>query len=236
SQNPFDIDREKFVYYDGIFPQGKWLTLEVKEGQVTVANSAKHSVFDVTVIDHREAGRLRIARSGELRPGALFQPVDFESGTAEKGSAAAAKKLAGQLVMAGLFADESQALADFWKKDLFETAGLHVCFRLPQEEYEKRLPMTLAPRPARLVRVGLVVQTFPDPALAEKVAALVKELDSEDFKVREAAQKKLQDMGRSVYGQLVRLRKTELPAEVRIRVEAVLAELDSARAFPQQRE
>ena len=32
SQNQLDIDREKFVYYDGIFPQGKWLKIEVRPG------------------------------------------------------------------------------------------------------------------------------------------------------------------------------------------------------------
>jgi hypothetical protein len=233
SQNQFDIDREKFVYYDGIFPQGKWLKVEAVDGKITVTNQVKHSVFDVTVIDHRDEKPIRIARNGELRPGAEFTPTEFETGSGDEFAAQAAKKLTGQLVMAGLFEDEAQALSDLWKKELYEASGLHVCFRLPQEEYEKRLPMTLSPHPASLVRVGLVVQTTPDPELGEKVAALIKELDAEDFAVREAAQKKLQAMGRGIYGHLMRLRRMELPAEVRIRVDAVLAEIDSSRAFKQ---
>jgi len=52
----------------------------------------------------------------------------------------------------------------------------------------------------------------------------------------EAAQKKLKAMGRGIYGELVRLQKTDLAPEVRIRVRAVLAEIDSSLAFPQQRE
>jgi hypothetical protein len=235
SQNQFDIDREKFVYYDGIFPQGKWLKLEATGNKVTVANSVKHSAFDVTIIDHR-GEKTRIARIGELKPGAEFVPAEFDSGSGEEFSAEAAKKLTGQLVMAGLFEDEAQALADLWKKELFETPGLHLCFRLPQEEYEKRLPMTISPRPESLVRVGLVVQSLPDPALGEKVAALVKELDAEDFAAREAAQKKLKTMGRSIYGHLIRLQKTDVPPEVKIRLRSILAEIDTALAFPQERE
>lgn len=235
SQNQFDIDREKFVYYDGIFPQGKWLTLEAAGGKVTVTNAVKHPVFDVTVIDHRD-DKTRIARIGELQPGAKFVPAEFDSGSGDKFAADAAKKLTGQLVMAGLYEDEAQALAELWKKELFETPGLHLCFRLPQEEYEKRLPMTISPKPESLVRVGLVVQSLPNPALGEKVAALVKELDGENFGTREAAQKKLKGMGRQIYGHLIRLQKTELPAEVKIRVRAILAEIDSSLAFPQQRE
>lgn len=236
SQNQFDIDREKFVYYDGIFPQGKWLKLAEAGGKVAVTSQIKHSVYDVTVIDHRDEKQVRIARLGELRPGDEFQPTDFETGTGEEFSAQAVKKMTDQLVMAGLFEDEAQVLAELWKKELFDSPGLHFCFRLPQEEYEKRLPMTLSPKPNSLVRVGLVVQTLPDPKLAEKLAALVKELDADDFTVREAAQKKLKAMGRGIYGELVRLQKTELPPEVRIRVQAVLAEFDSSNAFPKPKE
>jgi hypothetical protein len=236
SQNQFDIDREKFVYYDGIFPQGKWLKIEAAEGKVTLSNQVKHSVFDVTVIDHRDEKKVSIARVGELQPGAKFMPTEFDSGNSDEFAVQAAKKLTGQLVMAGLFEDEAQVLAELWKKELFEESGLHVCFRLPQEEYEQRLPMTLSPRPASLVRVGLVVQTYPDPTLAEKIAVLVKELDADDFAAREAAQKKLKGMGRGIYGHLLRLQKTDLPAEARIRVRAVLAEIDSSLAFPQQPE
>ncbi|MFN0019196.1 MAG: hypothetical protein ACKVP0_13115 [Pirellulaceae bacterium] len=236
SQNQLDIDREKFVYYDGIFPQGKWLRIEEVGGKVVLASQVKHAVFDVTVIDHREERNIRIARVGELQPGKDFSPTFMEAGRGDEFVDQAVKKLTSQLVMAGLFEDEARVLAELWKKELFESPGLHVCFRLPQEEYEKRLPMTLSPKPNSLVRVGLVVQTLPDPALAEIVAALVKELDADDFTVREAAQKKLKGMGRSIYGELVRLQKTELPPEVRIRVRAILAEIDSSLAFPQQRE
>src|SRR5262249_40222759 len=33
-----DVDREKFVYYDGLFPQGKWLKIQVVKGQVRLTN------------------------------------------------------------------------------------------------------------------------------------------------------------------------------------------------------
>ena len=236
SQHPLDMERERFVYYDGIFPQGKWLKIAVADGTLTVSNQVKHPVFDVTVIDHRDEKQIRIARIGELQSGMDFTPAGFESGSGDEFATQAAKKLTSQLVMAGLFEDEAQVLTDLWRKELFEAPGLHVCFRLSQEEYERRLPMTLSPRAASLVRVGLVVQTHPDPALEEIVAALVKNLDADDFAAREVAQKKLQALGRPIYGHLMRLHKMDLSAEVRNRMRTILVEIDSSLAFPQQRE
>ena len=56
------------------------------------------------------------------------------------------------------------------------------------------------------------------------------------IKAANAAQKKLKAMGRGIYGCLVRLQKTDLPAEGRNRMRTILAEMDSSLAFPQRRE
>ena len=50
-----------------------------------------------------------------------------------------------------------------------------------------------------LVRVGLIYHGHCEPDLAERVLALAKLLDSDEFAVREKAQKELESMGRAAY-------------------------------------
>ncbi len=93
--------------------------------------------------------------------------------------------------------------------------------------------MTLTPKPEALVRVGLIYHGHCEPDLAERVLTLAKLLDSDEFAVREKAQKELESMGRAAYVHLVRLRKSpDLPLEVRKRIDALLEKWDARQAFP----
>jgi hypothetical protein len=228
-----DVDREKFVYYDGLFPQGKWLRVNVVRGEVRLTNQVKFPVYDVTVVDRRDPDKPRIGRLARLEAGAANREIECVAANAATFADDGAATLVKQLTAAGLYEDEARSLADLWKKELFETTGLHVFYRIPQEEYEKRLPMTLTPKAETLVRVGLVYHGHCEPDLAERVLVLAKLLDSDEFAVREKAQKQLEAMGRAAYVHLVRFRKSpDLPLEVRKRVDALLEKWDAGQAFP----
>jgi hypothetical protein len=228
-----DVDREKFVYYDGLFPQGKWLRINVAGGQVKLTNQVKFPVYDVTVVDRRDPEKPRIGRLARLEAGAENREIECVAANAGTFVDDNASALVKQLTAAGLYEDEARSLADLRKKDMFETTGLHVFYRIPQEEYEKRLPMTLTPKAETLVRVGLIYHAHCEPDLAERVLALARLLDSDEFAVREKAQKQLESMGRAAYVHLIRLRKSpDLPLEVRKRVDALLEKWDAQKAFP----
>jgi hypothetical protein len=230
---PNDVDREKFVFYDGLFPQGKWLRIEVVRGQVRLTSQVKFPVSDVTVVDRRDPNRPRIGRLARLEAGAENREIECVAADARSFTADNAATLVKQLTAAGLYEDEARSLVDLWKKEVFETTGLHVFYRIPQQEYEKCMPMTLTPKAETLVRVGLIYHGHCEPDLAERVLALVKLLDSEEFTVREKAQKELEGMGRAAYVHLVRLRKSpDLPLEVRKRIDALLEKWDARQAFP----
>ena len=109
-------------------------------------------------------------------------------------------------------------------------------YRLPQAEYERRLPLTLTPRAESLVRVGLVHHSHCEPDFAERVRKLVRQLDDGDFEAREGAQKKLQAMGPASSVHLLRLLKDEKSAEARRRIGELLANWDAKQAFPRQKE
>src|SRR5205085_1193023 len=63
---PIDVDHEKFVFYDGLFPQGKWLRVTVAKDRVALLSRVSHPVFDVTVIDRRGDGKVRVGRLDKL--------------------------------------------------------------------------------------------------------------------------------------------------------------------------
>jgi hypothetical protein len=229
---PIDVDREKFVFYDGIFPQGKWLRINVEKDRVSLQSQVKHPVHDVTVIDRRGAGKVRVARLAKIDAGVEVKGLEFKEIDRAKFATEAADVLVGQLVEAGLFKDEAGSLLAACKKDLLETDGVTVFYRLPQAEYERRLPLTLTPRAESLVRVGLVHHAHCEPEFATQVRRLVKQLDSAEFDEREAAQKKLQAMGPAAAVHLIRLREDEKSPEVLRRLNELLVNWDAKQAFP----
>ena len=228
-----DVDREKFVYYDGIFPQGKWLKVGVEKDRVALTSRVKFPVHDVTVIDRRGDDKVKVGRIDKLDAGAEVKELKWTEVERDRFAAGAAETLVKQLVAAGLFKDEAEALLAARRRDLLETDGVTVFYRLPQAEYEKRMPMTLAPRAESLVRVGLVFHPHCEPDFAKRVAEQVRRLDDDSFDVRHAARKKLEAMGPSVRVHLKRLSDNGgLSAEVRRHVEELIQRWDAKSAFP----
>jgi hypothetical protein len=218
-----DVEREKFVYYDGIFPQGKWLKFDVAKDKVTITNRVKHPVFDVTVVDRRDDATVRVGRIAKLEAGAAVKEVKFQEFTAAAFAADASETLVKQLVAAGLNEDEAGSLLDMWRKDMFETPGVCAFYRIPQSEYDVRMPLTITPRQEKVVRVGLVYHGHLEPDFAERVLELVKKLDSPKFADRDAATKKLLAIGPAALAQLQKLHgRNDLSVEVRERVDALI--------------
>ena len=218
----FGRENEGFVYYDGVFPRGRWVDVAARADAVSLTNRAAHPVFDVTVVDRRTEGKVRVGRIGELGAGAEMKAVEFADADPAAFAAEAAGTLTKQLAAAGLNPDEAASLTDLYRGDFFEAPGLQVFYRIPQAEYDRLLPMTLTPPAEKTVRVGLVFHPWHFPELAERVAALVRELDAEEFDAREAASRRLEELGPRAFPHLVRIRRDRLPAEVRDRIERLL--------------
>jgi hypothetical protein len=233
SRNPLDVEHEKFVYYDGIFPQGKWLKIDVEKDRVALKSQVKHPVFDVTVVDRR-GEKVRIGRIAKLDAGATITAVKFEEVDASRFSSETSDTLLKQLTGAGLYEDEAKSLVDLWKKELFETPGLNLFYRLPQEEYDVRLPMTLSVKPESVVRVGLVYHAHLEPDFAARILELAKQLDAERFGDRDAALKNLLAIGPAALVELQRLRdRKDLSIEVRERIDALIKKWNSKEGFDQ---
>src|SRR5262249_24725626 len=71
-----DVDRERFVYYDGLFPQGKWVRIDVVRGEVRLTSQVGFPVYDVTVVDRRNPDKPRIGRLARPEAGAKGRAVE----------------------------------------------------------------------------------------------------------------------------------------------------------------
>jgi hypothetical protein len=228
-----DAEREKFIFYDGLFPQGRWMKIVVDGDNVKLTSQVGHPVFDVTIVDRRK-DKPRIARIDKVDAKKTVDKVEFFEADASRFVAEGSKKLLEQLVFAGLYEDEAQTLIDSWKKDMFDTPGVSVFYRLPQSEYDARMPLTITPKPNSTVRVGLIYHGHLEPDFAERILEQVKRLDSERFADREAATKKLLQFGPAALVQLQRLQKSkDLSVEVRERLDVLIKKWNAKDGFDQ---
>jgi hypothetical protein len=224
-------EHEKFVYYDGLLPRGKWAEIAVEKEKIVVSNRADFPLLDLAVVDNRKPDQPRVARLARFDAKTDKKTLDFNDADPKMFADEAVKTLTKQLKDAGLQEDEGQALAVLWKTDLFQTEGVTLLYRLPQEEYDRLLPLTMKPRPEKLVRVGLVVHAHCEPDLAEKVKGLVTDLDSDDFQTRQGAHKRLEGLGQAAFIHMLRLREQAKSPEVKKRLDELIATYDAKAAF-----
>ena len=224
------VERDRLIYYDGLFPQRKWVKFDVVKDDVTLTNRVAHAVFDVTIVDRRSDDTLRIARIAKLDEGAKVK-AEFAAIPSSRFVSEAADTLAKQLTATGLNAGEAQALVDLSKQEFFDTPGLHAFYRIPQDEYDRLLPLAVIPKPDSLVRTGLVFHSHLEGDFAERILELVKQLDAPRFTVRDAARKKLQQIGPAAMVPLLKLKKTDLSTEVWKQVEDLLRQWNAKAAF-----
>jgi hypothetical protein len=224
-------EEEKFVYYDGFLASPKTAELGVAADQVSLTNRARHPLRDVTVVDRRVPGTIRVARVATVAAAAEVKALEFKDVAAERWPAAAVNELVSELTGAGLHEDEARAMAAVWKKDFFETEGLTLFYRLPAAEYDRLLPLTVRPRPEKIVRVMLVHHPHCEPDLSKRVMALVEQLDSGNFQERLDAHRRINALGRAAFVHLVRARNAKPSLEVTARLNKLLEAFESERAF-----
>jgi hypothetical protein len=234
SPNHADVERERFIYYDGLFPQGKWLKVTIDKERISITNRVKHPVFDLTMVDRRD-DNVRVARIAKMDAGQTIKEVEFAAVESARFPSESAETLVKQLVAAGLFEDEARSLVDLWKRELFETPGVNLFYRLPQEEYQARMPLSIEPKPGNVTRVGLIYHAHLEPDFAERILELVQKLDAARFAERDAAMKKLLAIGPAALVQLQRIREnTKLSVDVRERVDGLLKRWNAKDAFDRE--
>jgi len=221
---------EKFLFYRGL---GMFdLPLEVRTSgtgdavRLALHNRGEHALHGLFAIwvDH---GLIRHAALADLDAGATHEIDAAAAFTAKApladGVPSVKAAVADALVKEGLYAKEAQAMVNTWDKSYFRTEGLRILSVLPRTAVDAAIPIRIAPTPDDLVRVMVGRVEVLTPDMEERIAKQVAALDAKDEKAREAATAELDKLGRLKEPVLRRILSTSKSAEVRVRVEKLIA-------------
>jgi len=226
-------ETERFIYYDGLLPAPDHLQcIKVTDDSVTVKNTAKFPIGPLFFVDRRAERSKRDAawavRQEPIPPGAeVAIPLQAFQGGVPADIMTAVRQ---GLLDAGLFAEEANAILKIWHKRFFEASGLSAMHLLPEAEYNRMLPLTITPKPAKTVRVGIAYHPHIEqqPELAARATKLIADLDSAEFPVREAATQALEKIGPWAVPFIEKALKTDPSLETRQRLERILKRADAA--------
>ncbi|MGE5192799.1 MAG: hypothetical protein ACM3U2_09870 [Deltaproteobacteria bacterium] len=126
-----------------------------------------------------------------------------------------------RLAAAGLKEAEINLLHSLYAKHFFESDGMQLVFRMPQEAIDEMTPLTVEPENTKVKRVALVIARNVNPRLRDDVQKLVAELGDSSYAKREQAEKRLKDLGRLAIPSLKEALKNK-DLEVVMRAERLL--------------
>ncbi len=105
-------------------------------------------------------------------------------------------QLAESLVAAGLTPGEAELMLSLVSDSVLKSTELVVLVRLPQAAVDEKLPLVFYPAAAKTVRVPLLLVRKVDPRIQYEIQQLVVQLGSTAYSEREAADKRLRELGR----------------------------------------
>jgi hypothetical protein len=203
------LDCEKFIYYDGVMKAPAAPKVVRQKDALLLETENDFDLLDVLVIDRSLDGKtLSVGKkfiekiaAGKQSTRIDMQPIaDGEERKTKQ--AELMSELQTRLTAAGLNADESGSLIKVWRDGFLADKGLLVLYRIPQQTYEKWLPLTAKPEPKKSVRVGLVLHSHLEPELEAHVDSLITLLGSDEFEVREGARNALLKIGGAAFPML----------------------------------
>lgn len=158
-------------------------------------------------------------------PALVGEPVEMEMSAPLTADAeelkAVRQKLADSLQQQGFTEKEVELFMDRAAPAIFDAKELLVVCRLPADAIEERLPLVTYPAAQKTIRVAWVCSRNVDPKIKDEVKQLVAQLAAADYAEREAAEKRLLELGRLAVPALKEALKSSDP-EVQFRAERLL--------------
>lgn len=221
---------ERFIFYEATAFQEPVLTGKVSETELELKNAAVAGSGPVLVIVNDGVRRGWSAVQDVPADGSVkLARADCFKATDEAGLLAACRA---QWEAFGMTKEEARAIVEIWKPDLLNFKGFLVISRLPSALYEKIFPLEITPKPAELVRAGVIFDTLPGEAarinwlseLGKLMSAWGKDLGSEDFDTRAKAARAFAKLGDLATPELQKLADSP-DAETRTIAQRLLAAL-----------
>ena len=151
-------EQEKFLFYRGIGNFAAPLQVSLAGGneeQLFLFNHGKEDLAHLFVLQVRH-GEGRFVYVPRL-PGEMNSDVKLDPALKPRPLPELVKeiraRLRDSLVSEGLYEREATAMVNTWRDSWFEEPGLRVLYVLPRAWTDRVLPLTLEPKPRRIVRV-----------------------------------------------------------------------------------
>ena len=126
-----------------------------------------------------------------------------------------------RLVKTGLDRKQIDLLLSLYGPVIFGGDALLIAWRIPPSIVDDLTPLVAEPEPQKTVRVVLVVARNMDPVIEQTMQVLADQLGNPQYKVREAAEDKLKELG-SLAWPVLRKSMTAADPEVAFRAERLL--------------
>jgi hypothetical protein len=221
AREPAVAEYERFLFYRGLGDSRLPLRLSSARGGTLAVDrepSLGAGIRHVYVIRIENGRGVYRYRPG-LRPGWTVSGVIPGMEQAQplgEFTKSIADDLADRLTASGLFAKEARAMVNTWTSSYFQTDGIRVLFVLPQSWTDAFIPMTVIPKPEKVVRVMVGRIEMLTPEREQLAEAAVRSLADPDAGKRELAFAFLREQGRYVEPIIRRVQKTTTDENVRI--------------------
>ena len=167
------VETEKFIFYRGIANFDVPIqTKLLANGDVEVWNLAVEGALPSVILFESRGGKMGYRVAGELAKADTLSPPELTSDITS-----IRKELTKDLVRAGLFPKEAQAMVETWKDSWFEE-GSRVFYILPTGSVSAILPLRILPAPTHAVRVFVGRQELIDDASMAAVKTALEQNDT----------------------------------------------------------
>ena len=167
------VETEKFIFYRGVASFDVPIQTRVlANGDVELWNLGELGPLPAAILFESRNGKVGYRLAGELSRADTLSPPELSPNVD-----AVREELRKELVRAGLFPKEAQAMLDTWRDSWFEE-GTRVFYVLPARAIDAILPLKIHPAPTRTARVFVGRMEVIDRTTVDVVKAALASNDA----------------------------------------------------------
>jgi hypothetical protein len=196
-----DKQCERFLFYEGTAMQEPAVTATISADQLKLTNSGGDPTGQVMVIVHSgDKWYYRVLDAIKGGGEAVISKAEFLAKEFSEDQLLEACRSHWQQF--GMTQAEAKAIVKSWEPDLLHPWQILVISRMPAELYEKMFPLTVSPKPDKLVRVGVVFDRLKGkscanivPGLSDHIKDLREQAKADDQQKSKQAKSTLDELG-----------------------------------------
>ena len=168
-QNGQKTEYEKFLFYRGAGNFDLPLSVQLSNDQIKIKSAVPAQLGTIFLFENK-AGKIGFQAINLSR-----QETTIERSALTQSITTVFTELEKSLLAQGLYPKEAQAMIKTWRDSWFEE-GLRIFYLTPPVDTEKILPLTVTPRPTKIVRVLVGRIEILTPEFTQKIQGLATHL------------------------------------------------------------